>query len=72
MFGAINRKQFEKLPVVKSSNALVEAFEAIAGPMDQKLKLATQESRTLAETRDYLLPRLISGAVRVAPKVEAA
>ncbi|WP_225204930.1 restriction endonuclease subunit S [Novosphingobium huizhouense] len=72
VFGAINRKQFEKLPVVKSGNALVEAFEAIAGPMDEKLKLATQESRTLAETRDYLLPRLMSGAVRVAPKVEAA
>lgn len=72
VFGAINRKQFEKLPVVKSSNALVEAFEAIAGPMDQKLKLATQESRTLAETRDYLLPRLMSGAVLVAAQVNQA
>ncbi|NYT40787.1 restriction endonuclease subunit S [Sphingomonas sp. R-74633] len=72
VFGAINRKQFERLPIVKSSNAVVEAFEAIAGPMDQKLKLSTQESRTLAETRDYLLPRLMSGMVRVAPKAEVA
>lgn len=72
VFGAINRKQFEKLPVVKSSAALLAAFEATAGPMDQKLKLSTQESRTLAETRDYLLPRLMSGAVRVASKAKAA
>lgn len=72
VFGAINRKQFEKLPVIQPSNELVLEFEKLAGALDQRLRLATEENRTLAETRDYLLPRLMSGSVRVAPKVEAA
>lgn len=72
VFGAINRKQFEKLPVVDPGSVLVAEFEKLAGVMDQRLRAATIENRTLAETRDYLLPRLMSGAVRVAPQAEAA
>ena len=72
VFGAINRKQFEKLPVVRPDLALIAEFERIAGPLDQKIRPATLELRTLAETRDYLLPRLMSGTVRVARESEAA
>ena len=72
MFGAINRKQFEKLPVIRPDLALIAEFERIAGPMDQKIRQATLEQRSLAETRDYLLPRLMSGTVRVARESEAA
>lgn len=72
VFGAINRKQFEKLPVVRPELALITEFERIAGPMDQKIRQATLELRSLVETRDYLLPRLMSGTVRVARESEAA
>lgn len=72
VFGAINRKQFEKLPVIRPDLALIAEFERIAGPMDQKIRQATLEQRSLAETRDYLLPRLMSGTVRVARESEAA
>lgn len=65
VFGAINRKQFERLPVIQPGDELITAFEAVADPLDQRLKQATLESITLTETRDYLLPRLMSGAVRV-------
>lgn len=51
---------------------LLAAFSAFASPLRAKVEQAKLENRTLAETRDYLLPRLMSGAVRVAPKVEAA
>jgi type I restriction enzyme S subunit len=42
------------------------AFSSIVGPMHEKIISSVAESRALAETRDYLLPRLMSGAVRVA------
>jgi type I restriction enzyme S subunit len=41
------------------------AFEEIAEPMLQRGLALRAENRTLAETRDYLLPRLMSGEVRV-------
>ncbi|MFB9223372.1 restriction endonuclease subunit S [Paracoccus cavernae] len=56
-------------PVVPDD--LLAAFSTLASPLRAKVEQAKIEIRTLAETRDYLLPRLMSGAVRVAPKVEA-
>jgi type I restriction enzyme S subunit len=41
------------------------AFSGLVGPMHQKVVSSVAENRTLAETRDYLLPRLMSGEVRV-------
>jgi type I restriction enzyme, S subunit len=65
VFGAINKKQFEQLPIVGPDARLVDAFEVVAGALDDRLRIAVTENRTLAETRDYLLPRLMSGEVRV-------
>jgi type I restriction enzyme S subunit len=44
---------------------LIRAFGEIADPMFARIVSAAAENRTLAETRDYLLPRLMSGEVRV-------
>ena len=44
---------------------LVAAFDAIAGVLTEGIWTATQMSGTLAAIRDALLPRLISGEVRV-------
>lgn len=65
VFGAINKKQFEQLPIVEPGALLISAFEDVAGVLDDRLRVAVSENRTLAETRDYLLPRLMSGEVRV-------
>lgn len=65
VFGAINKKQFEKLAIIEPSHRAVSAFEELAGSLDDRLRVSAAENRTLAETRDYLLPRLMSGAVRV-------
>lgn len=42
-----------------------DAFGQIVDPMLQRGLSLRAENRTLTETRDYLLPRLMSGAVRV-------
>lgn len=57
---------------IRAPSAVWTAFDRIIGPMFDKISQAGTENSSLAETRDYLLPRLMSGAVRVAPKVEAA
>ena len=66
VFGAINRKQFEALPTVDPGSDLLKAFEETASAMDQQIKRNERETRTLAQTRDLLWPRLMSDELRVA------
>lgn len=41
------------------------AFGALIEPIFQKIAANADESRTLAQTRDLLLPKLMSGEIRV-------
>lgn len=53
------------LAVVRPPTALIEVFERAAGSMLERTLECRRESRTLAALRDTLLPRLISGELRV-------
>ena len=44
---------------------LVEAFDALAANVGQRCEEMLSESRTLAALRDLLLPKLISGEIRI-------
>lgn len=44
---------------------LVQQFDALAGPMLDRIQSLEEESETLASLRDALLPKLISGELRV-------
>ncbi|TCQ78680.1 type I restriction enzyme S subunit [Ochrobactrum sp. BH3] len=68
----LNRGNAYRLEFACGSSRLLEAFEAFAGPLRARQNASNSETQTLVETRDYLLPRLMSGAVRVAPHVEVA
>jgi type I restriction enzyme S subunit len=48
-----------------STPELLVAFGVCVRPMREKIEQTKRENQVLAETRDYLLPRLMSGAVRV-------
>jgi type I restriction enzyme S subunit len=50
---------------------LAEAFDATVAPMLDRIRANIHESRTLAQTRDLLLPRLMSGELRVAEAARA-
>ena len=65
VFGAINKRQFEELKLVDPGSGLIEAFEATVGPIDAQVRRNSAETRTLTSLRDALLPKLITGAVRV-------
>ncbi|WP_199857723.1 restriction endonuclease subunit S [Erythrobacter sp. EC-HK427] len=65
VFGAINKKQFEALKTVEPDMAVLKAFDELVGPIDQKVRTNELECRTLTRTRDLLLPKLMSGEIRV-------
>ncbi len=65
IFGSINRQSLAGIPVVLPPQGCIEAFELVAGPMLKRARNIEEESRTLTTLRDTLLPKLISGEVRV-------
>ncbi len=67
VFDTITRATFDGLLVVAPNAGIVSSFEEIAAPLFDVLLASRQESAKLAEVRDYLLPRLLDGSVRVEP-----
>jgi len=65
VFGSINKADFERLPFVVPSPEVLNAFERVASPLDDRIESNERQSSTLAALRDALLPRLISGELRV-------
>ena len=65
VFGAINRKQFEALQILEPRSELIHAFDDHAGPVDTRIRNNVSESRTLTTLRETLLPKLISGEIRL-------
>jgi type I restriction enzyme S subunit len=65
VFGSINKKDFKALNIIDSSNELMAAFNEISAPIDQKILVNETLVRTLIALRDTLLPRLISGELRL-------
>ena len=65
VFGSINKKALHAVRVVVPPIAEVAAFEKVARPLLSRLQVTADESRTLVVLRDTLLPRLISGEIRI-------
>lgn len=66
VFDTITRDTLEGLSVVLPSAATVDAFENRVGPSLDRILAGLLESRTLAALRDALLPKLVTGELRVA------
>ena len=65
VFGSINKSDFQGLNVIIPSASVIEAFERLARPLDQLIEANTMRTRSLSTVRDILLPKLLSGEVRV-------
>ncbi|MCD6580164.1 MAG: hypothetical protein J7K90_00035, partial [Desulfuromusa sp.] len=65
VFGAINKKQFEDLRWLSPIGDLVNEFEKIAFALDERIEKNYNETITLVSLCDTLLPKLISGELRV-------
>lgn len=61
-------KEVAVLPVVKPSHRLIEKFSDLTGSLLHKMNASKRESKSLAESRDLLLPKLLSGEIRLNPE----
>jgi type I restriction enzyme S subunit len=61
----LNSTQVRSLTMLVPPSGIARAFDAILEPWIARLLAACNESRTLAALRDALLPKLISGEIRV-------
>lgn len=61
----LNRNHIHGLAYLVPSRASVEAFEDVASMLHQRVKANEQQAETLSTLRDTLLPRLISGQLRL-------
>jgi type I restriction enzyme S subunit len=65
VFHTITRDTLAGVPTVLPPEPIVERFERVAGPQLERIRQNVLQSRTLASIRDALLPKLISGELRV-------
>jgi type I restriction enzyme S subunit len=71
IFKAVTKKDMLAIPLLAPPSGVLRAFEQIASPLDERIRLNEQQSRTLVGLRDTLLPKLISGEIRIPPFAEA-
>jgi type I restriction enzyme S subunit len=52
-------------PVIKPNNSVIEKFSCLTGPLLEKMANNDRQSRKLAALRDTLLPKLLTGEIRL-------
>jgi type I restriction enzyme, S subunit len=68
-FLEISKSNFRPIPVVAPPQEIFESFDHVARPAHLRIVANERETRNLTSLRDTLLPRLISGDLRV-PQAE--
>jgi type I restriction enzyme S subunit len=64
-FDSVTISTFENLDIVGAPPEVISAFKEKVMPLFKKMMANVKENQTLAEIRDYLLPKLISGEIEV-------
>jgi type I restriction enzyme S subunit len=72
VFGSISKADFHAIPCVVPPAQVVSIFEDMLAPLDDRVETAAVESHTLTHMRDALLPKLVSGVLRVPPNADLA
>ena len=65
VFGSINRDSLNSMKVIVPTNEVINDFEKIVAPLDFKYKSLFTENLLLTQQRDYLLPKLMSGELKI-------
>ena len=70
LFKSLSKRQLADLPVASAGDALVTAAIELLDPIVERRLLLARQAEVLTQLRDTLLPRLISGRIRL-PEAEA-
>jgi len=66
VFGALNKDNFNNIENIIPPNGVIRFFDEIVHPIDDKIYVNEKEIQNLTIIRDTLLPKLMSGQIRVA------
>jgi type I restriction enzyme S subunit len=69
---AVTKAHIESVPIIRPPDAVLAAFKEITDPIYLRNEVLARQERTLAGLRDTLLPRLISGQLRLPEAAEMA
>jgi type I restriction enzyme, S subunit len=61
----LNKGDFHSIPTIRPPRAIVGQFEKAICPIDARIDVNERESNTLSSLRDTLLPKLITGELRL-------
>jgi len=64
-FMEVSKKAFRPIPAMVPTAGVLDAFANIAEPLFERLIENERQAQTLTQLRDTLLPRLISGQLRL-------
>ena len=64
-FMEISKKAFRPIPALVPASEVLGAFANISDPLFERLIENERQAQTLTQLRDTLLPRLISGQLRL-------
>lgn len=70
VFGAMGKDDLGSIKVLIPPKRVIERFNKFIIPFDEMIELLTKQSITLSLLRDLLLPKLISGEIRIKPQEE--
>lgn len=65
VFGSINKNEFEGMKCIIPGDENISDFEKIGKPIDDEIYNNEQQSTTLTNIRDALLPKLLNGEIVV-------
>jgi len=65
VFGAVSKNDLKSIKTTMPSEKLVRKFEDVVSPIDSQIYFNTLQIRTLQSLRNALLPKLITGEIRV-------
>lgn len=65
IFNSVTKSDVEKIEVIEPEKGVLKQFDGFVSNIDKQIKKLSIQNRLLKESRDILLPRLMSGAISV-------
>ena len=65
VFNAVSKTDINNIKIIVPDAEIITRFNELAEPIDKEIQLLERKNKILKQTRDLLLPRLISGKLSV-------
>ena len=65
IFSSVTKKDMENILIVEAETSIMDKLNSVIEPIDNEIEVLLHKNQTLKQTRDLLLPRLMSGKLNV-------